>query len=419
MKKFSQTDLSFCLCSIFWHPTHTQLLAHSLINSILSEQNSSLETLWSTVEPVDLVQKAYPNLVSNYLDTISAKTKKSSKAAKNKDDQKPLTKTSRVKKSGNSQDIIISDEENVDSEKLKKPKKRSQHKDDGKSKQIDNYFKKVKTLLSIATPIMQQKTQPPKSKHETQSPKIETCSTPLSLTQLSFDFDNSTDNIHDLSDIIHGIVSKSPTIRDLCGKNLHYECVAELLEPMKVTDRDEKDETTDEFDFIVAGMKPISTETNTPTSRKKYKKRSVDKRLPSKSVADLSPSTTPILIKKFFKRNCIDHKPSVMTSSTPTISPKTSPQNLSFESIFSPKENEANVSYFFGDITEENDAFEKLVDFRNMKDEVEANNEDDIACHDCDELQDANDSPPIELGDTFDLDNYVPVGANLRKRLAA
>lgn len=380
----------------------------------------SLETLWSTVEPVDLVQKAYPNLVNNYLDAISAKTKKPTKVtkAKNKDSQNPPPTKTTKKKSGKSQEIIISNEENVDPEKLKKPKKRSQNNDDGKMKQIDKYFKKVKSLPSIVTPPPKQKILPPKNKHETQSPQIETCSTPLSLTQLSFDFDNSTDDIHDLSDVIHGIVSNSPTIKDIGGKKLHYECLTKHLDPIKVIDRDAKDETADEFDIIVAGMKPIRTESNTPTtSRKTTKKRSADKRLPAKSIDDRSPSTTPILIKKFFKRNCIDHKSSVMISSTPTSSPKISPQNVSFESIASPKENVANVSYFFGDITEENDAFEKLIDFRNMEDVVDVNTEDDIACRG-DELQDTNDSPPIELNETFDLDNYVPVGANLRKRLA-
>lgn len=335
--------------------------------------------------------------------------------AKNKDSQNPTTKTTK-KKSGKSQEIIISNEENVDSEKLRKPKKWSHNNDDGKMKQIDKYFNIVKSLPSIVTP--KQKIMPPKNKQEAQSPQIETCSTPLSLTQLSFDFDNSTDDIHDLSDIINGIVSNSPTIKDIGGKKLHYECLAKHLDPIKVIATDAKDETADEFDIIVAGMKPIRTDTNTPTaSRKKTKKRPFDKRLPAKSIDDRSPSTTPILIEKFFKRNRIDHKSSVMTSSTPTSSPKTLPQNVSFESIASPKENVANVSYFFGDITEENDAFEKLIDFRNMVDVVDANNEDDIACRG-DELQDTNDTPPIELNGTFDLDNYVPVGANLRKLLA-
>lgn len=346
------------------------------------------------------------------MDAISAKTKKSAKVtkAKSKNDQNS-TKAAR-KKSTKSQDIVISDEENVDSDKLKKPRKRLQHKDDGKVQPIDKYFKKVKTLPNIATPKMQQKTQPPNRKQVTPSPKIETCSTPLSLTQLSFDFNNSTDDVHDLSDIIHGIISNSPTLQNLCGKKLHYECVTKRLEPIKTMSGDDKDETADEFDMMVAGTKPISVETNTPTtSRNKTIKRSVDKRLSSQSVSsDPTPTTTPILIEKFFKRNCIDHKSSVMTSSTPTTSPKVSTQNMSFKSISSsPNQNEGNVSYFFGDITDENDVFEKLIDFRNMEDE-------DAAC-DGDGLQ--NDSPPITLNDTFDLDDYVPVGANLRKRLAS
>lgn len=345
------------------------------------------------------------------METINAKSKKSTKVTKanNKIGEKLATKATQ-KKSGKLQSVTISDgnEENVVPDKLKKHKKRLQNKDDGKTKQIDNYFKKVKNLPNIQTPTMQQKKEPLRD-----SPKIDTSSTPLSLTQLSFDF-NSSDNILDLSDIIQGIVSNSPTITDICGIKLRYECAnKQLNKPNKTVD-----DTADEFDIMVSGMKPFPSETNTPiASRRKTKKRSVDKRFHSKSID--SPSTTPIIIKKFFKRNCIDHKSSAMASSTPTNSAQTSPQNVSFKSICSPNENEANVSYFFGDITEENDAFEKLTDFRNMEDEICTNNEDDIVC-----LADAsqkvcNDSPPIELSETFDLDDYVPVGANLRKRLAS
>lgn len=370
------------------------------------------------MEPVDLVEKAYPNLVSNYLDTISAKTKKTTKLTKaaNKNGKKAPAKANH-KKSDKLQELIISDdnEENINPDKLKKPKKRLPNQDEGK---IDKYFKKVKNLPnSIVTPKTQQKSQPLERKQETQSPKIETCSTPLSLTQLWFDFNDSSDQIHDLSDIIQGIVSNAPTIKNICGKKLHYEGVKNELKPIQNMDRDEKDDTADEFDFIVAGIKPLSSETNTPTtSRKKAKKRSATKRTTSKTVDDHSPTTTPILIEKFFKRNCIAHKSSVMTSSTPTVSPKTSPRNVSFKSISSPIENEANVSYFFGDITDENDAFEKLIDFRNMDDEPCINNKDG---QHGEELQEINDSPPIELSETFDLDNYVPVGANLRKRIAS
>lgn len=408
--------------SIFWeNSSKTRILLKLFLsngsNDFLSEQNSTLETLWSTVEPVDLVEKAYPNLVGRYLDSLSAKTKKTTKVTK--PGKKPPTKATQ-KKSNKLQELIISDdnEENVDPDKLKKPKKRLQNKDDGKTKSIDKYFKKVKNVpSSIVTPKTQHKSQPLERNQETQSPKIETCSTPLSLTQLWFDFDDSKDEIHDLSDIIQGIVSNAPAITNICGKKLHYDIVKNNPKPIRTMDRVGKDDTTDEFDIIVAGIKPLSCENNTPTtSRKKTKKRPVTKKASSKTVDDQSPTTTPILIKKFFKRNCIDHKSSVMTSSTPTTSPKTSPQNVSFKSISSPIENEANVSYFFGDITDENDAFEKLIDFRNMEDEFCTNNKDEQ--HD-EELQEINDSPPIELSETFDLDNYVPVGANLRKRIAS
>lgn len=400
-----------------------RLLQESKLNyfafPILSEQNSNLDTLWSTVEPVDLVEKAYPDLVKTYLDTISAKTKKSTKVTKasTKNGRKAATKATQ-KKLNKLQDVIVDDDnaENVDPEKLKRSKKTSQKKVDGKTERIDKYFKKVKKISSVRTPTMQQKKQPLTNKPLIESPKIETSSIPLRLTELSFDFDDATDDIHDLSNIIQGIVSNSPTIRDICGKKLHYECANKQLELRKTIDRDEKNETIDEFDIIVAGMKSFPTESHTPTtSRKKTKKRSVDSRLAAENIDDHSPSTTPIIIKKFFKRNYIDHKPTV-TSSTPT----NSPQNESFKSISSPKLTEANISYFFGNITDENDAFEKLIDFRNMEDEDEicANKVDDVDCIG-DELQEINGSPPIELSETFDLDDYVPVGANLRKRLAS
>ncbi len=387
---------------------------------LVSEQNSSLDTLWSTVEPVDLVEKAYPNLVSSYLDTISAKSKKSSKLTRANSKNGPSQVAEIVQKNSVNQDPIIIDNGKVnhDAVKVKKPTKKSKNqKDDGKTKQIDKYFKKVKILPALATPKSKPKIQPPKPQAE--SPKIKTCSTPLNLTELSFDFNNSHgDDIHDLSDIIQGIVSNSPTITDICGRKLYYENAnqpTQRLHSFKSTTPHGKDETADEFDMIVAGIEPLRSrnDTNTPTtSRKKTKKRSVDKRSSSKHVE------TPILITKFFKRNRIEHKASVLTSSTPTASPENLTENESFKSISTSKDNGANVSYFFGDITDEHDVFEKLTDFRNMED-VCPTNEDyaEEACHG-DELQENNDSPGIELSDTFDLDDYVPVGAHLRQRLA-
>lgn len=391
-----------------------------------TEQNSSLEQLWSTVEPVDLVQKAYPEVVSNYLDTISAKTKKPSKAAKT---GLKTTRTTRKK-----QLVLINSDDNegnIDNEKLIKPKKIVRKKDDIKSKNIGEYFKKVKRLPRILSP---------EKKEELQSPKIKTCSTPLSLTELSFDFNNSNDDVQDLSDIIHGIVSNSPTINDLCGRKLYYESVNNQPSPNPCTvEQDEKDESADEFDMIVAGKKPAPIRTYTPTtSRRQTKNSSAVKRHSSENVDDPSHSSTPILIKKFFKRNRIDLKVSNIPS-TPNsplnlsfesiespkmnepleiLSTPTSNKNLSFESIRSTKQN--NVSHFFcdlTDLTEENDEFEKLLDFRNMKDDVSTDDEDNVPCRDI--LQDVIDSPPIQLSETFDLDDYVPVSANLKKRIAS
>ncbi|KAJ6643661.1 Flap endonuclease GEN [Pseudolycoriella hygida] len=366
------------------------------------EQNSSLEILWSTVEPVDLVEKAYPKLVANYLESKSAKTKKPSKVTK--ENGKKATKTTQKK----ANKLNDENQENLDAEKLKKPRKKLQRKDEGKVEKIDKYFKKVKNIPKMSTPKMERKATPLRSKLTTESPKIKTCSSPLSLTQMSFDFNVSSDDIHDLSDIIRGIVASSPTIKNLCGKKLHFESVSKPLKLSDDIDHEEQNETLDEFDIIVAGTKPTCNETNAPTSLSATKSRADRKRLSSKKIDDSSPSKTPILIKKFFKRNLIEQN-----SSTPKLSPRVSPQKPSA----SPIQNEVNVSYFFGDITAENDVFEKLTDFRNMEDEV-LTSEEDIVCRG-DELHDAVDSPPIELNDTFGLDNYIPVGANLRKRLAS
>ncbi|KAG4078802.1 hypothetical protein HA402_015392 [Bradysia odoriphaga] len=122
---------------------------------VFIEQNSTLEILWSTVEPVDLVQKAYPDLVSTYLDTISAKTKKSSKRSK----AKP-------------QEPIVSDK-NKENDKPIRAKKISKPKEDGKTKQIDEYFKKVKNVPAKVTPKTKPNPQQPKNNPRTQSPKIE------------------------------------------------------------------------------------------------------------------------------------------------------------------------------------------------------------------------------------------------------
>uniref|UniRef100_A0A182YRQ4 Flap endonuclease GEN n=1 Tax=Anopheles stephensi TaxID=30069 RepID=A0A182YRQ4_ANOST len=74
------------------------LIPQEQIDAYLAEAGNSLESLWSTIEPHDLVQEAYPELVDAFL-ASKAKPSRRKKATTNTDEQvKPKRKAAPVRK---------------------------------------------------------------------------------------------------------------------------------------------------------------------------------------------------------------------------------------------------------------------------------------------------------------------------------
>ncbi|XP_035896062.1 flap endonuclease GEN [Anopheles stephensi] len=74
------------------------LIPQEQIDAYLAEAGNSLESLWSTIEPHDLVQEAYPELVDAFL-ASKAKPSRKKKATTNTDEQdKPKRKAATVRK---------------------------------------------------------------------------------------------------------------------------------------------------------------------------------------------------------------------------------------------------------------------------------------------------------------------------------
>lgn len=160
--------------------------------SFISSNPKGVEVLWSTIEPVDLVEKTYPDLVQNFL-SKQKKPKTTKKKTENKSKKTKKTKSQNDSLNDLSGLLAVANE-------LEKGivKKRS------KNHLIDKYLIKLQNT--------------PPSKKEN-SFLFNKCSTPNASILLS-DFENDDENDFDFSNIIRGIVSKSPALREYQGKKI-------------------------------------------------------------------------------------------------------------------------------------------------------------------------------------------------------
>uniref|UniRef100_A0A182K1H1 Flap endonuclease GEN n=1 Tax=Anopheles christyi TaxID=43041 RepID=A0A182K1H1_9DIPT len=88
---------------IVWKDAHsmfTGLIPQDLISSYLAEAGNTLESLWSTIEPHDLVQEAYPELVDAFLESKNKSKKKKVPSKERDGDGKPKKKARTKKEKG-------------------------------------------------------------------------------------------------------------------------------------------------------------------------------------------------------------------------------------------------------------------------------------------------------------------------------
>lgn len=284
------------------------------------DQIEAQHALWSTIEPMDLVEKAYPELVERFQE--SKAKGKSKKCTKTQDDPEKPTKASRSRRKKPNDEVT---NENADIPQKKNPKPRK--KKDEKLQTIDLFLRREK----------------PSNVY--QSPKIKTSFKPLNLSALAMDdsYASFNDDNMDLSGIINEMVSRPPHVTEFNGKKLRFE---EFERPEKCDQRtDEKindvakesiakvvDESFDEFDLLVLRKGNKGPLTN-------FEKK-------------IDNCSTPVLQS----RNSVN--PTVEDIYTTPILNKS--KNRKSTNLVS--------SFFMANPDDDIDLFEKSIDFRNMED---------------------------------------------------
>lgn len=302
-------------------------------------ETEALQLLWSTIEPMDLVEKAYPELVNAF---EASKVKGKSKKAKNSQESTDkVSKGRKVKNTPASEDQEISE---------KVPKRvtsratgtRCKKKNDENVRPIDVFFRKQPAIPATVY----------------SSPKIKTTTKPMNLSAFSLD-DSLTSQDLNLSDIITEIVSRPPNITEFNGKKLRFDAtnhspddnlMKEMDEPKENHQKDVDtvkpaigEESIDEFDLIVM---------------RKMRKSLIGKRksILASNANDINPTNCSTPVSKSHKWRL-------------NASQKQSPNlSLVLETSMNRKNGVISSSFFSANPDDEIDLFEKSIDFRNMED---------------------------------------------------
>lgn len=335
-------------------------------------ETEALQLLWSTIEPIDLVEKAYPTLVAQFEESkAKGKSKKTNKPKDLTEVAKGrAAKTTNAECGDTQMEIVAKAPKKITTRTVKK-------KNDENVRPIDLFFKK----------------QPTKTVYS--SPKIKTTTKPMNLSAFSIDFDNSyamfdSDDMN-LSAIIDEMVSRPPNVTELNGKKLKFDevTVKRMENPIvtvddasgtqntkKINGENEKaEDSMDEFDLIVM--------------------RKARKSIFAKT-------------KSKFGGNLIETK--VNSCSTPVsrhhmskLMPESAEWNIS-PAIVTPTNRKRSVissSFFAVNPNDEIDLFEKSIDFHNMHD-VDSGEEQ---CKECDEHESGESLQASEQNDDHDSFN--------------
>lgn len=300
------------------------LIPHDQIEEFKLDHPKGVEELYYTVEPLDMLQAAYPDMVAAFI----------------KSKEKPPKKTASRKKKVNS-DAPLSALENLSdlaattAEIITKPKR-------GKKKVPTNPpTHGQKTMQHF---LKQKENTPIKSSRQLANQ----CSTPLNKHLPS---DLESDAEFDMSDIINGIVSNPqavPAVTKHDGYQLHYEPLADdlslRLAQLSLDKHDVSHQQSlliDDVDLLVQKRRDISMRTENMPLAKRY---SLDDSFDLLVKGDLKK--VPHLVKTPVERFKQQHRLSTANESKqlPSIKPA------------------ANVSYFFNQSVEGADAFEQLME---------------------------------------------------------
>lgn len=360
---------------------------------LIAENKNDNFLLWSTIEPADLVQSAYPDLVERFLEGKATKLKK-----------KPTSRKQPVDGAKNS--------------RSSQPKTRKQN---SQPKPITpvliNRF--LHRINSRRKPI------PPKC---VASPKIATSSEPMDLSMFAFSLDDSTwskidEDSPDLSAVINGIVEQQPPVMEFCGRRLRFEIIDSMdLENEKENcaietgNLDNHEIRLNANNVIYSNQKLVNTVSNNlimpleqlvhNESLDQFDRLVMGTGFQTSNMID--HSSTPVS-QKLYSNPCTLSP--VISNQPNSVIPSTTPR--------SPENDDPNVSHFYElNMSADTDQFEKSIDYRNMPDEIPAVDRPVIK-----QIRQSVVSQVMPKNDThedsFNLNGYVPIGKKLRKQLSS
>lgn len=298
-------------------------------------ETEAIQLLWTTIEPIDLVEKVYPDLVNRFEES---KTKGKSKK----------TKTSQATKKAKTVTVNSTEDQNIIEKAPKQVKscagaKIKKNKDEN-VRPIDHFFRK--------------KTE--KSSTVYSSPKIRTTTKPMNLSAFSINIDDSymveNDDMN-LSAIIHEMLARPPNLTEFNGKKLKFDEITlksktnhledivndEKNAKLELLQRTKAEESMDEFDLIVMG---------------KIRKSIIGLRNSGleSPVTAVKPNDCSTPLTRYHAKN---------ESMRPNFAMN---RSLKYDLLENRKNPIISSSFFSVNPDDDIDLFEKSIDYRNMKD---------------------------------------------------
>nr|XP_016936091.2 flap endonuclease GEN [Drosophila suzukii] len=305
-----------------WHDpsgSFKGLIPDQQISNFEAEHPKGIEELYYTIEPLDMLETAYPDLVAAFL----------------KSKEKPAKKTTRKKKTAPEED----DKENEPQTKPKRVVRKKKAPPEQNQPLLQQFLGRNKEGSSAkpSTPV------------KTSAPQRQQCSTPITKF-LPSDLESDCDAAEfDMSDIVKGIISNpnaKPALTKHDGHQLHYEPLA------------------DDLSLRLAQMS-LGNEEKSPEIEKKRDLSQIEQ-LPQSKRFSLDDSFD-LLVKGDLKK----------LARTPVERFKM--QHRLSEKIPTPVKPLASISYFFDQSSGNADAFEELMNSSlDQRENEEDEEEDDL-----------------------------------------
>lgn len=388
-------------------------------------ETDALHSLWSTIEPIDSVEKAYPSLVETFLNSKakkpkatkkpvvgeSAATRKATKRGKNAANRS-LQDMTKLQDAINELSAPDSGKKQIPTKKKRNPQKKLPT-DDG-LQTLDKFFAPNKPTDGKQMKEQQEITANIPISVPNGSSKTNVCSMPMNLSKFDFDSDESFGddsngkNKENISQVIKEIVSRAPNMSEFAGKQLRFDQVnvkklyeesldenaaaTEIFQPNESNDRnfqlsfteyratesDLDDCIIENIHCVPPSRQPTDIDTvDLCTSKTTAADASFDefdllvmKQSPGVNVKGLNPlnsfnlpvnkailSSTPVLVNRFLTRHNLSSQHNLDARKAINLTTNTD------ETI--------KESSFFCTIREDSDemdAFEQSIDFKNMDD---------------------------------------------------